>query len=151
MKSLQEMAADIAALLPGAEKAKQLEIKLEAKEADITSLNGKLSAKDAEILDLKGKLEAKDKEISKLNADHKTAIDAKEADVEKRAGLKAAEIAAGKGLGAGVKDEGKGGESTATATGKTKLEQYNALVSEGDAKAAAAFFKENEKEIHDGK
>jgi predicted RNase H-like nuclease (RuvC/YqgF family) len=149
--NIQELVAKVEGLLPGAEKAKQLETQLATAATEITSLNGKLSAKDTEIVDLKGKLAAKDTEISKLNADHKTAIDAKEADVEKRAGLKAAEIAAGKGLGSGVKDEGKGGESTATATGKTKLEQYNALVSEGDAKAAAAFFKENEKEIHDGK
>jgi uncharacterized coiled-coil protein SlyX len=117
-------------------------------QARVTDLEGQITAAQGTITELKGKLTAKDEEITKLKADHAAALEAKETDVEKRAGLKAAEIVASKGMTAGVKDEAKGAQGSNGGEAKTKLEQFQAI---DDPKESAKFFAAHEADILAGK
>jgi hypothetical protein len=78
---------------------------LSAVQAEVTKLNSQLAAKDGELSTAKSELKtAQDKIVSLESAAtaadtaHKTALEAKEADVEKRASAKAGEIIAKQGV-----------------------------------------------------
>lgn len=148
--NLQEALEKLAGLLPGAERAKQLEGEkakiVEENQAAIAravAAEGKLVTAGEQITALQGQLSAKDGEIATLKAEHTKAIDAKEVDVEKRANLKAGAILAERGITQAIKEEGKSGGDNAESAYKT----YSRLMVEGKSAEAAKFYAENSAEV----
>lgn len=134
--------------LPTAKKLAKAEADLEAANGRAKDFEGKHTAAQTRITELEGQLAKKETdhaaEIVQLNADHKEAVDAKEADVEKRANLKAAEIAAGRGLKKPVKEEAGAG---ANESGESAFKTYARLQSEGKAAEAAQYYAANAEAI----
>lgn len=71
---------------------------LSAALTEAQTAKAQLEAKSGEFSALRGELEAKTKELSDLKETHKAELEAKEADVEKRAAAKASQIAASQGI-----------------------------------------------------
>lgn len=154
--NIQEIVAKLEGFLPGAERLAKLDADLASAnkkatdesaratdfEARAAQATEKFTTAHARATELEASVAAKDAEIVTLKAaavEHGKALVALEADVDKRAGIKGAAIAAGRGLKVPIKDE-----KAAGAGGETIHQQFAAIT---DPAERSKFYQEHRKEL----